>query len=78
MEPSARSAALADKLKEFLAKHIYPNERRYYLEAEHLGPWAIYPVVEELKPIARAAGLWNLFLPIKEMAEGLSNLDYAV
>jgi acyl-CoA dehydrogenase len=60
-----------------MAKYIYPNERRYYQEAERLGPWAIYPVVEELKPIAREAGLWNLFLPREAAAEGLSNLDYA-
>jgi len=34
-------------------------------------------VVEELKPKAREAGLWNLFLPVKEASEGLSNVDYA-
>ena len=42
--------------------HIYPNEERFYREAEELGPWKA-PVVEELKPKAREAGLWNLFLP---------------
>lgn len=77
MEPSARSAALAEQLHSFMAEHIYPNERRYYREAERLGPWAVYPVIEELKPLARAAGLWNLFLPASEVAEGLSNVDYA-
>jgi alkylation response protein AidB-like acyl-CoA dehydrogenase len=76
-EASARGADLADKLTAFMAEHIYPNERRYFLEAERLGPWAIYPVIEELKPKARAAGLWNLFLPIKESEVGLSNVDYA-
>jgi len=77
MEPSPRSNELAERLKAFMAEHIYPNERRYYLEAERLGPWAVYPVVEELKPLAKAAGLWNLFLPVKEVESGLSNLDYA-
>src|SRR3954467_6438714 len=76
-EPSDRSARLAERLTAFMAEHIYPNERRYYLEAERLGPWSVYPVVEELKPKARAAGLWNLFLPVKEAPEGLSNVDYA-
>jgi acyl-CoA dehydrogenase len=76
-KPSARCAGLADQLKAFMAEHIYPNERRYYLEAERLGPWAMYPAVEELKPKARAAGLWNLFLPIKEAPDGLSNVEYA-
>ena len=36
-----------------MAEHIYPNERRFYQEAERLGPWAVHPVVEELKPLAR-------------------------
>jgi len=65
------------RLEAFMAKHIYPNERRYYQEAEQLGPWQVYPVVEELKPLARTAGLWNLFLPDTEHGAGFSNLDYA-
>ena len=69
--------ALADRLSAFMAKHIYPNEQRHFLEAERLGPWAVYPVVEELKPLARKAGLWNLFLPAGESANGLSNVRYA-
>ena len=73
---SARSAKLGDRLTEFMAAHIYPNERRFYQEAERLGPWSEFPVVEELKPRARDAGLWNLFLPAAEPG-GLSNLDYA-
>jgi acyl-CoA dehydrogenase len=58
-------------------QHIHPNEARHYREAEELGPWKVHPVVEELKPKARAAGLWNLFLPDSEHGAGLSNLDYA-
>ena len=73
---SARSAKLGDRLSEFMAAHIYPNERRFYQEAERLGPWSEFPIVEELKPRARDAGLWNLFLPAAEPG-GLSNLDYA-
>ena len=53
---SARSAELAGRIREFMAEHIYPNERRFYQEAERLGPWAVHPVVEELKPLARDAG----------------------
>jgi acyl-CoA dehydrogenase len=75
--PNARSRDLAERLSAFAAQYIYPNESRYYLEAERLGPWAVYPLVEELKPIAREAGLWNLFLPAAEHAEGLTNVDYA-
>ena len=73
---SARSAEWAGRLRDFMAEHIYPNERRFYQEAERLGPWAVHPVVEELKSVARAAGLWNLFLPAHESG-GLSNLEYA-
>jgi alkylation response protein AidB-like acyl-CoA dehydrogenase len=60
-----------------MAEHVYPNETRYYLEAERLGPWSVYPIVEELKPLARRAGLWNLFLPATEHENGMSNVDYA-
>jgi acyl-CoA dehydrogenase len=72
---SERSTELGARVQDFMAEHIYPNERRYYQEAERLGPWAIHPIVEELKPIARRAHLWNLFLPAHE--GGLTNLEYA-
>ena len=57
---SERSKGLAERLTAFMARHIYPNEHRYFLEAERLGPWAIYPIIDELKPLARTEGLWNL------------------
>jgi acyl-CoA dehydrogenase len=74
---SPKVNALRERLEAFMAEHIYPNEVRYYQEAEYLGPWRIYPVIEELKPRARAAGLWNLFLPESEHGAGLTNLEYA-
>ncbi|RYF64272.1 MAG: acyl-CoA dehydrogenase, partial [Comamonadaceae bacterium] len=58
-------------------EHVHPNEKRFYQEAEQLGPWSIYPVVEELKPKARDAGLWNLFLPASSHGAGLNNYEYA-
>jgi acyl-CoA dehydrogenase len=73
---SEKLVALSARLQAFMSTHIYPNERRYYLEAERLGPWAVYPVVEELKQLAREADLWNLFLPASA-AGGCSNVDYA-
>lgn len=75
--PSARAEELRQRVSDFMGEQIYPNERRFYDEAERLGPWAVYPVVEELKPKARAAGLWNLFLPASENGAGLTNLEYA-
>ncbi|SDF42398.1 acyl-CoA dehydrogenase family protein [Thalassobaculum litoreum] len=68
---------LRARIEAFMAEHIYPNEARYYAETAELGPWKVQPVVEELKPKAKAAGLWNLFLPESEYGAGLSNLDYA-
>ena len=75
LSQSAKSQDYALRLGDFMADKIYPNERRFYQEAERMGPWAVLPVVEELKPLARAAGLWNLFLPAE--AGGLTNLEYA-
>ncbi len=76
-ECSSKVAELRDRVEAFMVTHVYPNERRYYDEAEKLGPWQVYPVVEELKPLARAAGLWNLFLPESEHGAGLTNFEYA-
>jgi acyl-CoA dehydrogenase len=68
---------LQNRLGAFMDEHIYPNEPRY--EAHVTGPdrWQPVPVIEELKPKARAAGLWNLFLPESEAGAGLTNLEYA-
>jgi len=74
---SDRVVDLKQRLESFMDKHIYPNEDRFYKQAEDLGPWQVYPVVEELKPIAKSQGLWNLFLPESEYGAGLTNLDYA-
>jgi acyl-CoA dehydrogenase len=76
-DPSAKVQALQQRLAAFMDEHIYPNEKRHAEEAERLGPWQVYPVIEALKPKARAAGLWNLFLPASEHGAGLTNLEYA-
>jgi acyl-CoA dehydrogenase len=76
-DPSARTVELVELLESFMDEHIYPNEARFFRESMELGPWAVWPVVEELKPLAREAGLWNLFLPASELGAGLSNVEYA-
>jgi acyl-CoA dehydrogenase len=76
-EYSKKVQELQVRLNAFMEEHIYPNERRYFAEAESLGPWKVYPVVEELKPIARREGLWNLFLPRIADGNGLTNSEYA-
>ena len=67
---------LQRRLLEFMNEYIYPNERRFYQELE-CDRWSPVRVLEELKPKARAAGLWNLFLPDNEHGAGLTNLEYA-
>jgi len=68
---------LQKRLNAFMETYIYPNEHILYKQAEELGPWKVYPIIEELKPKARAAGLWNLFLPASEHGAGLTNFEYA-
>jgi len=76
-EFSPKVQLLQERLSAFMEEHIYPNEKRYYKEAEELGPWKVAPVLDELKPKARAAGLWNLFLPESAHGAGLTNFEYA-
>jgi acyl-CoA dehydrogenase len=67
---------LERRLQAFMDQHIYPNENRFHEEIQR-NRWAPTRVIEELKPKARAAGLWNLFLPDGEYGAGLTNLEYA-
>ena len=76
-DPSPKVQQLQARLAAFMGEHIYPNEKRHVEEAESLGPWKVLPLIEELKPKARALGLWNLFLPHSEHGAGLTNLEYA-
>ena len=73
---SEKTTSLQRRLQAFLDEHIYPNEQRYEAEIER-NRWQPTQIVEELKPKARAAGLWNLFLPDDENGAGLTNLEYA-
>ncbi len=66
------------RLTSFMDAHVYPSERRYHDELAAAGDrWRVLPVVEELKTKAKAAGLWNLFLPESARGAGLTNLEYA-
>ncbi len=77
-EYSPRVKDLQKRLDAFMAEHIYPNEPKYYAHVRSDKRWEPVPVIEELKPLAKKAGLWNLFLPhSKRVPEGLSNLEYA-
>ena len=76
LEPNQKTKDLQRRLRAFLDEHIYPNEQRHEQEIER-ERWAPTRVIEEFKPKARAAGLWNLFLPNDEHGAGLTNLEYA-
>ncbi|QKV55365.1 acyl-CoA dehydrogenase family protein [Comamonas antarctica] len=81
-EPSEKTRDLLQRLNAFFDEHIYPNEERYLREMDEFrragNAWQISPLIEELKPLARAAGLWNMFLPHEHRGvPGISNLDYA-
>ena len=74
---SPKVKALQAKLQAFMETHVYPNEKRYRDEVADGDRWKPVPVVEELKAKARAAELWNLFLPHSKHGAGLTNLEYA-
>lgn len=84
---SAKTKELQARLQKFMDDHVYPNEKTYkqQLQAntEAGKRWTPLAIIEELKPKARAAGLWNLFLPVDTAnasgyeGAGLTNQEYA-
>jgi acyl-CoA dehydrogenase len=76
-ETSSRVRDLESRLRGFMQEHIYPNEKLYYQQVSTGNRWKPAAIIEELKPKARAAGLWNLFLPDQEYGPGLTNFEYA-
>jgi len=75
-EYSDKVKALQHRLQAFMDECIYPNEQRF-LDDVGRNRWLPAKITEELKPKARAAGLWNLFLPDSEDGAGLTNFEYA-
>ncbi|NPU94654.1 MAG: acyl-CoA dehydrogenase [Gammaproteobacteria bacterium] len=78
---SPKTQEMIARVKAFMNEHIIPNEQKY---VEQLGEvtgdwtrWTVPPLMEEWKEKAKAAGLWNLFLPDEEYGAGLNNLEYA-
>ena len=84
---SPKTKDLQARLLKFMDDHIYPNEKAYKeeLEANTVAGkrWSALQTIENLKPKAQAAGLWNLFLPVDSAAAsgyegaGLTNQEYA-
>jgi acyl-CoA dehydrogenase len=84
-EYTPKTQALMDRVDAFMQENIYPNEKRFFDEVATGDRWQPTTIIEELKPKAKAAGLWNLFLPPRAQAggptsehgAGLTNLEYA-
>jgi len=82
-KPSDKATIYLDRLKDFMKKYVYPFEQDLmaYNRENNIGgnwkEWTEHPKLEELKSLAKEAGLWNLFLPDAELGEGLSVLEYA-
>jgi acyl-CoA dehydrogenase len=78
---SPRTREMQDKLNAFMQRHVYPAEAQYEAElAENTRAgkrWTQLRTIEDLKPKARAEGLWNLFLPESDRGAGLTNQEYA-
>ena len=84
-----RETHFRDRVRDFIATHITPRHPEYVQQVKEGERWKVIPVIEELKPIARAAGLWNFFMPPNSSNapledtfefEGtrLTNLEYAL
>ncbi|MBL0313586.1 MAG: acyl-CoA dehydrogenase family protein [Holophagaceae bacterium] len=75
---SPKAADYIQRVSAFIADHVTPNEETYLSQLKHgAQPWNVPPIMEEMKAKAKAAGLWNLFLPDTEYGAGLTNLEYA-
>ena len=77
MAPSPQDLIdLTARLQMFMDQHIYPNEARYHEELNALDDrFSTVPVMEELKALAKTAGLWNLWMPADH--GGLTNEQYS-
>jgi acyl-CoA dehydrogenase len=76
-EYDQKTRDLHEQMLEFMDAYVYPNESLFEEQVAAGKPWTRPPLMDELKARARAAGLWNLFLPHHPAGAGLSNLQYA-
>ena len=78
-----------DRVKDFIETHVAPNDHVYHAQQAEGGRWKVLPIVEETKAKAKAAGIWNLFMPpssgrpnvddsVEFVGPGLTNLEYAL
>ena len=77
-EPSDRVRRIGRRLTTFMNDVVHPNEQVYFDQLDAAANrWVSPPVMAEMQQEARAAGLWNLFLPDSALGAGLTNLEYA-
>ena len=79
---SASAVPLFEAVREFIANEVDPITEEFYALGEGRSDrWSFadgqLELLDGVKAKARAAGLWNFFLPDADTGEGLSNLDYA-
>jgi len=74
-----KSLKLQKRVQRFMDEHIIPVEHEYYNYSQGDKLWDVWPGLEKLKELAKAEGLWNLFLPedYGKLSPGLTNLEYA-
>jgi len=78
LQLSPKAAGYKARLERFMDEHIYPNEQALFDAADHQPDrWEPLKLLQEIKEMAKAQGLWNLFLPDSEHGAGLTNLEYA-
>ncbi len=68
---------LQKRVSDFMDQNIYPNEKTAWDQLNEGDRWQPIQIIEDLKPKAREAGLWNMFLPESDRGAGLTNLEYA-
>jgi acyl-CoA dehydrogenase len=78
-EFSPKVQELRERLLSFMDTHVYPNEALFAQQVNAGDRWEPAEILDELKALAREAGLWNLFLPKEygEFSPGLTTLEYA-
>jgi acyl-CoA dehydrogenase len=74
---SEKTQSYLERLSAFMDEHIYPQEELFYQQLDSGNRWEEPPLLAELQRKARAAQLWNLFLPDSRHGAGLTNLEYA-
>jgi acyl-CoA dehydrogenase len=74
---SEKSQEYQERVGAFMEEHIFPNESTFAEQLSEGDRWQPVQIVEDLKPLAKQAGLWNMFLPDSQGGAGLSNFDYA-